>query len=162
MKKIIVFTLFSAIMVLSSCIRQDDFSFRGIEAVTFESLSNVSVTVGVENRSGGRVSIESAKFRLDNCNRPTISMLLRDRVVIEKRSANSVKMNWSLKLDNPLAAFSAIAAIKRSPSDLTVSGEVVVKKGWIRKKIEVDSVPLSQILVTFGADKDDVIKLFEL
>lgn len=143
---------------LCSCINQDDVSIKGVENVSLRSLSNVDMTLGVENLSGKNINIESAKFRIDNQGDAVITMLLKDKVVIPKRSTSSVTMNWAVKFDNPLGALSVVSTLKRSQANLTVSGEVVVKGGWVRKKIELKAVPLSQILSNFGVKTEDIIK----
>lgn len=146
------------VVLMSSCIKQGDISVKEIEDVSVRSMSNVDMKLSVENLSGHNVKIESAKFRIDKGDKPFMTILLRDRVVIPRRATSSVGMNWAIKMDNPLNALAMMGSLKKSLEGMTVTGEIVAKAGWGGKKIKLDAVPMSQILATFGAQIDDVVK----
>lgn len=146
------------VLAMSSCIKMEDISVKGVEDISVKSMSNVGMSISVENRSRRTINIEAARIKLDNGSKPVVTLQLKDRAVIQKRATTSVDMNWAVKFDNPLGALAMISSLKRSLNQMTVSGEIVVKSGWVKKKIELNAVPLSQILSTFGVQTDDIIK----
>ena len=64
-------------------------------------------------------------------------------------------------MTDPMAGLSLERMLVEQTELFAVSGDLVVCAGWGRKKIKLERVPLNQILATFGANPEELKKLWE-
>ena len=140
------------LLLLGSCIKQEDISLKEVENVSVQGFSRIDLTLKVENRSGSKLRVESARLDLRRGEMP----------LVPRKSVTSVPVTLRLKLSNPLGALGLMGDLKGMIPQLTVSGEITAKAGWARKKIRFDGVPFTDFLRTFGADTDELLKTIQL
>lgn len=52
------------LLLLGSCIKQEDISLKEVENVSMQGFSRIDLTLKVENRSGSKLRVESARLDL--------------------------------------------------------------------------------------------------
>ncbi len=150
------------LLLLGSCIKQEDISLKEVENVSVQGFSRIDLTLKVENRSGSKLRVESARLDLRRGEMPLVDLILGEPVLVPRKSVTSVPVTLRLKLSNPLGALGLMGDLKGMIPQLTVSGEITAKAGWARKKIRFDGVPFTDFLRTFGADTDELLKTIQL
>ena len=90
-----------------------------------------------------------------------LRVLLPQAVTLERHSAGQVEIPLRLRMTDPMAGLSLERMLVEQTELFAVSGDLVVCAGWGRKKIKLERVPLNQILATFGANPEELKKLWE-
>jgi hypothetical protein len=149
MKKF-VFILLVA-FAAASCVGRDDVRVGGITDLTLSS-STIGLSVNVENRSAHKLHLKECQFDVMVRGRRALVVKLTEPVTVAPRFLGDVPVTLKLQITDPIAGLAALGSIQKAPDVVTISGEVVVKAGWQRKKITFKDEPLSQILSKFGAN----------
>ena len=149
-----VYVLLLAVAVsLSSCRRAVEMArrnirFEGIERVERQGLTGAEVVVRVMNDTGvyyagGRVG----------------TVVLREAVEVPRRTTDSFRTLWQLKISDPLALYVLARKVKSGDlSQVEVSYAVEGCGGPAPVKISRERMPLSDFLNTFGLTIEDVKK----
>lgn len=148
----------SVALMLSSCIKADDVSIKELENVSLEGMSRLNLVFKMENRSGSKITLRDAKFSIKQGSSKVVDIMLNEPVVLARRSEQSVYLPLRVKLSNPLAAMALVRNVSRNPDSITINGEFTIKAGWVRKKIVLTDVPISQIMTNFGIDIKQIIE----
>ena len=155
MKKVWIVAVFALAAV--SCVRMEDISCDGVESVEVRSLgasrSLVEVSVRASNASGAAVSIVRADLTLD-----------REKVRLPRRSEEAtVRIPVEIRFEGGLlGALGAMGTLSSGARGTTVSGEVVLKAGMMRKKYKVERMDTDAFLRQFGIDLSEMMEEFGL
>ncbi len=137
-------------LALTSCVRSEDITITGVSNYELRLPSAVNLAVGVENRSAHRLHLLSCNVDAAYRGRKVMTAVLHEPVTVEKRFAGDVPVGLRLKVSDPLAGLAVMGDLQRSLPGITLTGEVVVKAGCMKRKIHLENEPLSQFLATFG------------
>lgn len=148
----------SVALMLGSCIKAEDVTIKELENVSMEGMSRLNLMFKIENRSGSKITLRDAKFSIKQGSSKVVDVMLNEPVVLARRSMESVYVPLRVKLSNPLAAIALVRNVGRNPNSITINGEFTVKAGWMRKKIVLTDVPISQIMTNFGVDIKQIIE----
>ncbi len=166
MKRLLL--IVAAALALGSCVNADDVKFTGLKSVRLQEnnpprgdvspLSSpiVCMTVGVENRSSGKLQLLSSDMTVYLNGRRILSAKLAEPVVVAKRFSGEVPLTLRLRVNDPLSLLTLMGGRGLASDGLTVSGEMVARAGWKGKKIKFENRPLSQIMATFGVDVNQI------
>ena len=145
-------------MAAVSCVRMEDISCDGVESVEVRSLgasrSLVEVSVCASNASGAAVSIVRADLTLD---RGETTLLPRRSEEATVRIPVEIRFEGGL-----LGALGAMGTLSSGARGTTVSGEVVLKAGMMRKKYKVERMDTDAFLRQFGIDLSEMMEEFGL
>ena len=149
-----VYVLLLAVAVsLSSCRRavekaRRNIRFEGIERVERQGLTGAEVVVRVMNDTG----VDYAGGRVG-------TVVLREAVEVPRRTTDSFRTLWQLKISDPLALYVLARKVKSGDlSQVEVSYAVEGRGGPAPVKISRERMPLSDFLNTFGLTIEDVKK----
>lgn len=141
-------------VALASCMDDDKVKVTGIEDVQMIGLSRVDIVLKTENMSNRSFVVKSADLRIGQYGEDLLDVILTKEVELPRRSIGRVTVPLGLKLiaANPflLMQLGSIDWENELP-DFTVTGDIVVKSGFIRKKIKLKDVPLSEIITIFDS-----------
>lgn len=158
MKRTISLLLAMATMALASCgSKSDDVRVVGVEGFDISSLSSPSLTLEVENLSGKKLQARDGNLVLKRLSGQQIAEVSLDGTVsVPKRSRGLVEIPFKLRITDPIFMLNSALGRKIDVSELTVTGEVTVKVGMARRKVEVQDMPLPRFLAMFGISENDV------
>lgn len=134
---------------LASCANPDKVMFSGPVEIEVETTSKADVGCRVENRSGHRIRLLSARFMLHYETGNFVTVLLAGPVTITKRSEGYVWFPLRFRFADPLTALSADNLEAIDWENMYVSGECLVRSGLGRKKIRLDNYPVREFLTNF-------------
>ena len=148
-----VYVLLLAVAVsLSSCRRavekaRRNIRFEGIERVERQGLTGYKLVLDAAEMgvyyAGGRVG----------------TVVLREAVEVPRRTTDSFRTLWQLKISDPLALYVLARKVKSGDlSQVEVSYAVEGRGGPAPVKISRERMPLSDFLNTFGLTIEDVKK----
>lgn len=157
MNKIILLLL--AVLVFCSCMRADDFAVNGVEGFDFSGLSRSSVTLSVTNRSGKNITLRSGRLTLERGGRSVAEVMLADEVTVARRSEGSVEVPLRMKVNDPLQVLAFSMGESLLDAGLTVSGEMSVKAGGMRRTFSYERMPLPEFLSIFGIGRKEIESL---
>ena len=162
MKKVWIVAVFALAAV--SCVRMEDISCDGVESVEVRSLgasrSLVEVSVRASNASGAAVSIVRADLTLDRGETTLLRASVDEKVRLPRRSEEAtVEIRFEGGL---LGALGAMGTLSSGARGTTVSGEVVLKAGMMRKKYKVERMDTDAFLRQFGIDLSEMMEEFGL
>ena len=147
-----VYVLLLAVAVsLSSCRRavekaRRNIRFEGIERVERQGLTGAEVVVRVMNDTGYKLVLDA-------------TVVLREAVEVPRRTTDSFRTLWQLKISDPLALYVLARKVKSGDlSQVEVSYAVEGRGGPAPVKISRERMPLSDFLNTFGLTIEDVKK----
>lgn len=142
MKKVWIVAVFALAAV--SCVRMEDISCDGVESVEVRSLgasrSLVEVSVRASNASGAAVSIVRADLTLDRGETTLLRASVDEKVRLPRRSEEAtVRIPVEIRFEGGLlGALGTMGTLSSGARGTTVSGEVVLKAGMMRKKYKVE------------------------
>ena len=156
-----VYVLLLAVAVsLSSCRRavekaRRNIRFEGIERVERQGLTGAEVVVRVMNDTGYKLVLDAAEMGVYYAGGRVGTVVLREAVEVPRRTTDSFRTLWQLKISDPLALY--VLARKVKSGDLS-QVEVEGRGGPAPVKISRERMPLSDFLNTFGLTIEDVKK----
>ena len=155
---------FALILALSfaSCANPDKVHFQGVESVSMKSLSAMELTARVDNRSCHNINVQRGQLVLKDRGNEVAQIVLAQKVVIARRSDQSVVLPFNLSISNALSLLSLPKKIKNASDDITVSGSVTVKGGLLKKNYTIEQMTLPQFLSQIGISGGDVTKYIGL
>ena len=156
-----VYVLLLAVAVsLSSCRRavekaRRNIRFEGIERVERQGLTGAEVVVRVMNDTGYKLVLDAAEMGGGRVG----TVVLREAVEVPRRTTDSFRTLWQLKISDPLALYVLARKVKSGDlSQVEVSYAVEGCGGPAPVKISRERMPLSDFLNTFGLTIEDVKK----
>lgn len=151
MKRIIYTIAAAAVtaLLLSGCIRKDAIVFHGVSDIdiSLQGSPRIEAVVRVENTSRKNITLQQAAFNLTARDGSVIAKaVVEGDVFIPRRSTSSLNIPVRISIDNPLKGLALLGDIEKNSPLLMVTGSVRVKAGCIKKRVEVDGIPLSEFL----------------
>ena len=150
-----VYVLLLAVAVsLSSCRRavekaRRNIRFEGIERVERQGLTGAEVVVRV---------IDAAEMGVYYAGGRVGTVVLREAVEVPRRTTDSFRTLWQLKISDPLALYVLARKVKSGDlSQVQVSYAVEGRGGPAPVKISRERMPLSDFLNTFGLRPEDLL-----
>lgn len=142
-------------ILLGSCtVSSDDFRVNGLEDIDLSSFSHPKLILDVENASGKKLQARDGVLTISRFNGGKVATItLEEKVEVPRRYEGTVEIPLNLKIDDPMLLINSALGGKLRLSNMIVSGEVVVKAGMLRRKIDVKDMPMSQFLSIFGLDE---------
>ena len=160
-----VYVLLLAVAVsLSSCRRavekaRRNIRFEGIERVERQGLTGAEVVVRVMNDTGYKLVLDAAEMGVYYAGGRVGTVVLREAVEVPRRTTDSFRTLWQLKISDPLALYVLARKVKSGDlSQVEVSYAVEGRGGPAPVKISRERMPLSDFLNTFGLTIEDVKK----
>ena len=162
MKKVWIVAVFALAAV--SCVRMEDISCDGVESVEVRSLGASRSLVEVSNASGAAVSIVRADLTLDRGETTLLRASVDEKVRLPRRSEEAtVRIPVEIRFEGGLlGALGAMGTLSSGARGTTVSGEVVLKAGMMRKKYKVERMDTDAFLRQFGIDLSEMMEEFGL
>ena len=156
-----VYVLLLAVAVsLSSCRRavekaRRNIRFEGIERVERQGLTGAEVV----NDTGYKLVLDAAEMGVYYAGGRVGTVVLREAVEVPRRTTDSFRTLWQLKISDPLALYVLARKVKSGDlSQVEVSYAVEGRGGPAPVKISRERMPLSDFLNTFGLTIEDVKK----
>lgn len=160
-----VYVLLLAVAVsLSSCRRavekaRRNIRFEGIERVERQGLTGAEVVVRVMNDTGYKLVLDAAEMGVYYAGGRVGTVVLREAVEVPRRTTDSFRTLWQLKISDPLALY--VLARKVKSGDLS-QVEGVVCRGRARRPGSRENFARTDAVVgflnTFGLTIEDVKK----
>ena len=130
-----VYVLLLAVAVsLSSCRRavekaRRNIRFEGIERVERQGLTGAEVVVRVMNDTGYKLVLDAAEMGVYYAGGRVGTIVLREAVEVPRRTTDSFRTLWQLKISDPLALY----VLARKVKWRSVAGRGVVCRGRARR-----------------------------
>lgn len=147
MKKL--FIIFALTIFVSSCAKQEDFSFEGIENVAIESLSLAGAVVSgdivVSNGSRKNLTVEDLELSIMLGTMQVATGALDEAVVFAKRSSEARRVSLSFKPSanlNPLVLLTLSSKIDQ----ITIEGQAKFKLGVVSRTVELPKVRVADFM----------------
>lgn len=163
MRRFVIFLLLlGAAVSMTSCRRavekaRRNIRFEGIERVERQGLTGAEVVVRVKNDTGYKLELDAAKVDIYYAGGRVGTVLLREPVVVPRRTTDSFRTLWRLKISDPLALYVLAKKVRSGDiSQVTLSVAVEGRGGPAPVKFSRERVPLSEFLNTFGLTLQDV------
>lgn len=135
----------------TGCVDSQDVTINGIKNYELRLPTSAKLSVGIENRSAHKLRLIAFNLSVESGGRKVLGVTIPEPVTVPARFSGEVPLDLRLTLTDPLLGLSAAGNLRSGKTaGLTVSGEIVARAGWARKKIRVENEPISQILSKFG------------
>ena len=116
----------------------------------------------VDNAFRHNISVESGTVTLFYSTSTVCSAELIEKVFVPERSTSTVKVPFTIKLSNPIAAYGVWNKVRRGEIDnISLTFEGRVKVGPVGRNVKTANMPLRDLLKTMGVSDDDLRKLTE-
>ena len=162
MKKILLLTLIAVTVLMSSCVNPDKISFGGIESIQIKgvSTSQVGLDIGINtaNRSSHNITLTDLKIDLNKTNVKLLSITLRDKSVLPRKSDGIVTLPLTVRFNGPLGALGMYSVFTKGLEGVTVSGHATVKAGWGKKKWDIPEMSLDELARQSGINIEELFK----
>lgn len=162
MKKILLLTLIAVTVLMSSCVNPDKISFGGIESIQIKgvSTSQVGLDIGINtaNRSSHSITLTDLKIDLNKTNVKLLSITLRDKSVLPRKSDGIVTLPLTVRFNGPLGALGMYSVFTKGLEGVTVSGHATVKAGWVKKKWDIPEMSLDELARQSGINIEELFK----
>lgn len=146
MKRLLIIALLAT--ALTACGVRGKIEVLGEPNVRVESLSKMTMTVVVENRSRHNLRISEGRFRLHTPGGDVATAILGGEVLIPRKATTQVEFPLRVRFNNPLAV---LGNVLEGGDHMMISGEAVVHMGAVRKKIGIKDSPVSEFLDKIGS-----------
>lgn len=157
-----VILLVGIAFALSSCIRADQLALQGVESFQLEGVTPTQVGVKANikalNASAHKLTITQMQLDVRAKNDPILTLQLRDKVVLPRRTSGTVTVPLVIRFQGPLGALNAYSQFKKGIRDITISGSVTAKVGWGKKHIDIPETSLEALARQFGINPNDLFK----
>lgn len=162
MKKILLLTLIAVTVLMSSCVNPDKISFGGIESIQIKgvSTSQVGLDIGINtaNRSSHNITLTDLKIDLNKTNVKLLSITLRDKSVLPRKSDGIVTLPLTVRFNGPLGALGMYSVFTKGLEGVTVSGHATIKAGWVKKKWDIPEMSLDELARQSGINIEELFK----
>lgn len=162
MKKILLLTLIAVTVLMSSCVNPDKISFGGIESIQIKgvSTSQVGLDIGINtaNRSSHNITLTDLKIDLNKTKVKLLSITLRDKSVLPRKSDGIVTLPLTVRFNGPLGALGMYSVFTKGLEGVTVSGHATVKAGWVKKKWDIPEMSLDELARQSGINIEELLK----
>lgn len=162
MKKILLLTLIAVTVLMSSCVNPDKISFGGIESIQIKgvSTSQVGLDTGINtaNRSNHNITLTDLKIDLNKTKVKLLSITLRDKSVLPRKSDGIVTLPLTVRFNGPLGALGMYSVFTKGLEGVTVSGHATVKAGWVKKKWDIPEMSLDELARQSGINIEELFK----
>lgn len=162
MKKILLLTLIAVTVLMSSCVNPNKISFGGIESIQIKgvSTSQVGLDIGINtvNRSSHNITLTDLKIDLYKTKVKLLSITLRDKSVLPRKSDGIVILPLTVRFNGPLGALGMYSVFTKGLEGVTVSGHATVKAGWVKKKWDIPEMSLDELARQSGINIEELFK----
>lgn len=162
MKKILLLTLIAVTVLMSSCVNPDKISFGGIESIQIKgvSTSQVGLDIGINtaNKSSHNITLTDLKIDLNKTKVKLLSITLRDKSVLPRKSDGIVTLPLTVRFNGPLGALGMYSVFTKGLEGVTVSGHATVKAGWVKKKWDIPEMSLDELARQSGINIEELFK----
>lgn len=154
--------LLAAALAAPSCRRAVEKARRNIrieavERIERQGLTAAEAVLRVRNDTGHKLVLDEVRLDVFYGDSRAGTILLRERVEIERHTVESVTTRWQIKISDPLALYVLARKLKAGDfSQVRVSYDVAGRGGPVPVKISREMVPLSEFLNIFGLTLQDV------
>lgn len=148
-----------------SCVKQEDIVFHGIDSYAIKSTSSLALGLDIENNSGSKITVKSMNLALKAGNNDFAKIILKDKLIVSRKSHEVINTELAYKIHNPLSVISLMGKgrnLEKILGELTVTGEIHIKAGLGGKKLKFKNTSFKQILLTFGVSIDELHKTLNL
>lgn len=149
--------LLTLTLLLSSCIKANDFKVKSLDNITLGSQERGSVTITVattiENRAS-KVSIKEldASFFNGLAPAPFAEISLVDDIFIP-HGTNRIEFSLDVSIKGGVVgALAAGSLLKNNLDRVTASGKIKVKKGFLKKNITLERAPIKNHINSTSID----------
>ncbi len=163
MKKLLLFLLmFAAALPLGSCQRAVEKASKkirveAIEKIERQGVSDVRVTARIANGTIHRLVLKAATADIYYGTAPAASLVLKEKVVLESTSTQSVTTDWQVKVADLLTLYTLVRKVAANDiSQVFVSIDADGRGGLISININRERIPLSEILDNFDLNLQDL------
>ncbi len=154
MKKL--FIIFAFVCLATSCIKQEDIAFNGIENLTVSEFSLkgalINADLNMTNNSRKNIEVKELEVKITDNNSTLARASLKEAVVFDKKSTQNQNITIVAKLDKQVSPL-ALMTLQSRLNKLMVSGYISAKVGAINKTIDIEAMSLEQLMKNFGIDK---------
>ena len=165
MRKFLLYLLLLAVAASAASCRkavekaQRNIRFEGIERVERQGLTGAEVVVRVMNDTGYKLVLDAAKAGVYYAGSRVGTIVLREAVEVPRRTTDSFRTLWQLKISDPLALYVLLRKVEAGDlSQVGIAYALEGRGGPAPVKISRDRMPLSDFLNTFGLTIEDVKK----
>lgn len=151
MKKLL-FAFVASLLLFTNCIKEDSVKFHGVEDVKISigPTTAVNLVLSVENSSCSKIRVNDALFHItDPYGNEIATLTVIEEVALPRKSTTSVSIPVRIRLTDPLRAVSIISNIRSEAPRMLVTGSARLNAGAMRKKYEVNKMPLSRFISIF-------------
>lgn len=133
-----------------------------VEGLKQIGLTSFELSLVVDNAFRHDISVESGTVTLFYSTSTVCSAELIEKVFVPERSTSTVKVPFTIKLSNPIAAYGVWNKVRRGEIDnISLTFEGRVKVGPVGRNVKTANMPLRDLLKTMGVSDDDLRKLTE-
>lgn len=137
--------------------------FGGFMRATHVTASGMNLYVSIDNGLGHNIVIKSCSAVISRGGVEIMTIDLRDRVVVPKRSVSEVLLPLRFRGDSSMSILMLLRRILDGRiDDLTVTLTARVRVSVVSKTFSMQNIAMSEILDTFGVEIDDVQQLIDL
>ncbi len=163
MKKYILGLLLAA-ACLASCANPnkivEQVRVNGFTGIETGGASDVTLFFDIDNGSRKNICLNGGSLVI-NDGRKTLARINAEDVTIRRHTSEVVSIPLNVSL-NQLQLLASFRKLTQQPEALTVTGEVTVKSGMLRKKFNFADKPLTEFLKEIGLDERSVQKMLEI
>lgn len=159
--------LTAIVLSVSSCRRaveraQRNIRVEAVEQVERQGSVGAVVTLRVKNDTRYKLRLNAARFDVYLGGGHVVSVLLRERVEVPRRTTDRYRTLWRLKVSDPMAFYALGRKIRSGDlSQVAIAYAIEGRGGPAPVKISGERMPMSDFLNTFGLTIQDIEIYFE-
>ncbi len=158
MRKLLFSLLILSAAVMQSCLRAEDVTVLSVTGLDFKKMSNTTLMLSVENNSARNIKVKELKVNVMIQGRNFAEIMLKESLVIPKKSVSEIPVPLAVKVSDPLAAMALGLDPKSALPKLTVTGHLKAKAGMASKNFRIPETPVQEIMAKFAPDALNKIK----
>lgn len=154
--------LLAAALTTASCRKaveraRENIRIEAVERIERQGLTGAEAVLRVRNDTGHKLLLDEVRLDVYYGDSRAGTILLRERVEVERRWTGSVATHWQLKISDPLALYVLSRKVQAGDlSQVRVSFRIEGRGGPVPVKISRELVPLSEFFGIFGLTLQDV------
>ncbi|MBR4045292.1 MAG: hypothetical protein IKK05_00110 [Alistipes sp.] len=159
-----LYILLIGLMLLCSsrCMAQR-VEFKGFERITHLSTSGANLWVEVENRGCWRMVVKEAEVDILVGDKPRLTLSLRDRVVVPRKSRSEVLVPLRFTSRSMLSFVGLVARMAFGDrDDITVNYRIKAGTPIFKRRFEEQGIPLNRLLELMDMSEGEIDVLNEM
>ncbi len=165
MKRNHILLILGLFFLATSCIKPDDVQLGNVESFRVVSVGgtgmNVEADVRVTNLSGKNIALTAAKLTIARRGAPFMELLLRDKVVVPRRSSGLQTLPLVVRFEGIAGMLSAGTVLASGMKDCTIDVEATLRGGWAKKTFRIENKPVEDLLRQAGIDPVEFFKSYQ-